>query len=238
MAAADPEGSRSRKERSVAWATKERAPRQGRSLPSETRPCQPAPPARRSRSPRPGSGRPTDDDLALINALARSPLSADEVYVFPVEMSSRVVDAYYTRMTPKTLDRFAQRANQGVAVCDSHEHRQLPIGRSYYGTTETVLRDAQQVMTARAMDYMLRGVQTPSGVPTNDIIRGIEAGVNNDVSVGFIPEAYWCSVCGRNMLRDWDCWHWPGQTYEVKKDDGRARGRPLHRRRRRRSQRA
>lgn len=161
------------------------------------------------------NGTPNEDDLARINQLARSPLSADQVYVFPVEMSSNVIDAYFTRMTPKTLQQFADRTSQGIAVCDSHEHRQLPIGRSYYGDTATVDRDGGQVLTARAMDYMLRGVQTPSGVPTDDIIRGIEAGINNDVSVGFNPQAYWCSVCGLNMLRDWSCFHWPGQTYEV-----------------------
>jgi hypothetical protein len=169
---------------------------------------------------RPG-GFPTDDDLPLINAMARSPLSKEQVYVFPVEMSSQVVDAYFTRMTPKTLQTFADRANAGIAVCDSHEHRQLPIGRSYYGDTATVVRDGEQVMTSRAMDYMLRGVRTPNGMMTDDIIHGIEGGVNNDVSVGFIPQAYWCSICGANMLRDYNCYHMPGMIYEVKKEGER-----------------
>ncbi|HZC04422.1 MAG TPA: hypothetical protein VE338_02180 [Ktedonobacterales bacterium] len=170
------------------------------------------------------NGAPTDDDLARINALARSPLAADAVYVFPAEISNQSVDAYYTRMTPKSLQQFAQDATRGVAVCDSHQHYQLPIGRSFYGTVATVATDATDAtdaatggeMATQSLAYMLRGMRTPSGMLTDDIIRGIEGGVNADVSIGFIPDHYWCSICGLDMLNDWDCMHWPGNTYDVR----------------------
>lgn len=177
---------------------------------------------------RPG-GAPTDDDLARINALARSPLTAEQVYVFPAEISNQSVDAYYTRMTAKTLQQFAADASRGVAVCDSHQHYQLPIGRSFYGVVATdptgasgavaavgASAAAGGAMSAQSLAYMLRGLRTPSGMSTDDIIRGIEGGVNADVSVGFIPVAYWCSICHMDMLNTWNCTHWPGNTYEVK----------------------
>lgn len=161
---------------------------------------------------RPG-GAPSDDDLSRINALARSSLDASSVYVFPAEISNESIDAYYTRMTPKSLAQFAQDASRGVAVCDSHQHYQLPIGRSFYGTVATGMDGTQ---ATQSLAYMLRGMRTPSGMSTDDIIRGIEGGVNADVSIGFIPDAYWCSICGLNMLEDWDCKHWPGQTYDIR----------------------
>jgi hypothetical protein len=180
---------------------------------------------------RPG-GAPSDDDLARINALARSPLDASAVYVFPAEISNQSVDAYYTRMTAKSLTQFAQDASRGVAVCDSHQHYQLPIGRSFYGVVATnpagmsgaTAADGASaagggVMATQSLAYMLRGMRTPSGMLTDDIIRGIEGGVNADVSIGFIPDAYWCSICHMDMLNNWDCMHWPGNTYEIKDPD-------------------
>lgn len=161
---------------------------------------------------RPG-GAPSEDDLARINALARAPLDASSVYVFPAEISNESIDAYYTRMTPKSLAQFAQDASRGVAVCDSHQHYQLPLGRSFYGTVATGMDGTQ---ATQSLAYMLRGMRTPSGMSTDDIIRGVEAGINADVSIGFIPDAYWCSICGLNMLEDWDCMHWPGQTYDIR----------------------
>lgn len=166
---------------------------------------------------RPG-GQPTDDDMTFINAMARSPMRAEQVYVVPAEISNQSIDAYYTRMLPETLARFAERASSGIAFCDSHEHGRLPIGRSFYGDTAMVDHDGTAMMSARAMVYMLRGVQTSSGMRTDDIIAGMEGGVYNDVSVGFIPLRYWCSVCGADMLRTFECMHWPGQTYTVRDD--------------------
>lgn len=158
------------------------------------------------------SGAPTQDDLDRINALARSPLAASAVYVFPAEISNQSIDAYYTRMTDASIKQYAADASRGVAICDSHEHYQLPLGRSFYGT---VASSEDGGLVTQSLGYLLRGIQTSGGVSSDDVIRGIEGGIYSDVSIGFIPSAYWCSICGLNMLADWDCAHWPGQTYEV-----------------------
>lgn len=163
------------------------------------------------------SGTPNDDDMARINLLSRAPLDPAQLYVFPAEISNQSVDAYYTRMTPKSLAQFAADANRGVALCDSHNHYQLPIGRSFYG--EVTIDPATGVQATHSLAYMLRGMRTPTGMNTDDIIRGIEGGINADVSIGFKPEAYWCNICHMDMLASWDCSHWPGQTYEIKDPD-------------------
>ncbi len=164
-------------------------------------------------------GVATDDDLALIQTQARTPLTAQQVYIIPSEISSETVDAYYTRMTPWTLAQFAADATTGVSFCDSHQHYQLPMGRSYYGAvTPAVRANGAQVLTTQALAYMVRGMRLPGGLTSDDVITGIEAGIYQDVSVGFVPVAYWCSICDCNMLTG-DCWHWPGQTYETQSGD-------------------
>lgn len=161
---------------------------------------------------RPG-GMPNTDDLSRINQLARTPLQVPEVYVFPSEITSEAVDAYFTRMTKKSLTQFAQDATRGVAVCDSHEHLKLPIGRSYYGTMAESQGGGQ---ATHSLAYLIRGMPTSSGLNADDYIRGIEGGVYSDVSIGFIPDRFWCSICGSDMLNSRDCNHWPGQTYTVR----------------------
>lgn len=164
-------------------------------------------------------GRATDDDLMYINRQARKPLTADDVYVLPTESSNRSIDSYYTRMTAKTLQNFADDATRGVAFCDSHRHYELPMGRTFYGESVTTEREnGEHDQAAHLLTYMLRDMQLANGLNSNDVIRGLDGGVYQDISVGFKPTAYWCSICHCNMLTDWDCMHWPGQTYDT--DDG------------------
>ncbi len=157
-------------------------------------------------------GRPTDDDLMLINKQARSPLTSDRVYVIPMRISDNTLDAYYTRMTPLSLNNFARDAAQGVAFCDSHNHYQMPIGRSFAGDVIT----QGDAMQTNALAYMLRGMNLPGGMRSDDYITGMEGGIYQDDSIGFDPQHYWCSVCNLDMLNDYDCSHWPGRTYESK----------------------
>nr|MBF6591127.1 hypothetical protein [Ktedonobacterales bacterium] len=168
------------------------------------------------------NGVPNDADMALLSNMARAPLDPAQVYVFPTQISSQEMDAYFTRMSLWTLGQFAKNASAGVAVCDSHQHSQLNIGRSYYGEDVDTTIGGLPMAACLSLAYMLRGMRIPNGMNTLDVIQGIEGGIYQDISVGFIPLHFWCNVCGMDML-DWgSCNHWPGQTYEVKKEGSNA----------------
>ncbi len=160
-------------------------------------------------------GTPTPEMLALINARARTPMSASDVYVFPAQISNQNVDSFWTRMTSLSLQWFAQDATRGVALCDSHVHNRLPIGRSFYGVVASHVELGAAVMATQSLAYVLRGWALSNGLNSDDLIRGIEAGIYWQVSIGFDPVAFHCSVCGRNMLTDWACCHIPGFIYPV-----------------------
>jgi hypothetical protein len=53
---------------------------------------------------------------------------------------------------------------------------------------------------------------------TDGIIRQIEAGVIKAVSVGVSGGIYECNICGVDMWRSWDCYHWPGEVYVIEND--------------------
>lgn len=164
------------------------------------------------------AGSPTEHDLAMINALALRPVSADQVYVFDAVPSNTAQDSRFTRQDPSSIRNYAQDALKGVALMNSHrgsptyspEGLELPIGRTFYG--EVRGNELDQELYARV--YMLRDWQpNPRTANTDVLIRGIEAGTISDLSIGFRAGWYRCSVCGRDLF-DRDCPHYPGMRYD------------------------
>jgi hypothetical protein len=187
-------------------------------------------------------GEPSESDMALINRLSPSGnIDPAKLFVFPSAISSSRIDSLLTRMDESSLKNYVQDAMLGVPVLNSHRSggsfkaAELPLGRSYNAmlTPDPGLEGG---MRAIAQTYMLRNNRSSNGVAnTDDIIAGIEAGINSDISIGFVsrngtPEnnfedRTWmrCSICGQDWLRadpyGWGddpdvCQHWPGELYK------------------------
>lgn len=136
-------------------------------------------------------------------------------FFWPAEISSSRLDAYYTRMdAATTLRNFVADTNAGVSFQNSHRWYELPLGQSVEARMEET--------RALAVFYTVPGLRL-GDVDTSDFINGVRAGIVRDVSVGFHGGKFICNICGRDMLRDWECPHIPGLTYQVGSDDaGRA----------------
>jgi hypothetical protein len=118
------------------------------------------------------------------------------------------LDAYYTVMDAgSTLPNYAADAAQGVAILIGHDTRSLPIGVSLSGTLERLGDGARVTSDAYAL-------LEPA---TDAVISRIRAGIARDISVGFSTRGAtcMCSICGRDMWRDYDCWHVPGFEYLI-----------------------
>jgi hypothetical protein len=143
-------------------------------------------------------------------------------YFWPAEISSSRRDSYDTAMDPETtLKNFVEDSINGVAFCDSHTHSELAFGRSFAAIfiPQIASDDESIISPARVIAgfYTLAGLKL-NRVSTDDLIKGIRGGLTKDVSVGFKPGngfMYRCSICSRDMMRDWDCEHIPGFTYET-----------------------
>jgi hypothetical protein len=146
-----------------------------------------------------------------VRSLYGNPSNIDP-FVFRAEISSDRLDAYFTRMHDSTLRNYAEDAARGVALLNSHRHTELPLGYSLDG--EYVEGDTPAV---RAAFYTVPGLQL-GPVATDHLIRGIEAGIIRDMSVGFHGGEYACSVCQRSLF-DGECRHIPGLSYEKREGD-------------------
>ena len=163
------------------------------------------------------AGTPDDDTLAQINRLARSPLTAEDLFVFDCVPSTDRLDSYYTRMAESSLANYATDALSGVALMNSHRTSpwlggiELPIGRTFYGEVQASNGSSQ--LFARA--YLLRDYQPNEKTANTDtLIRGIQAGVISDLSIGFKPGRMVCSICSRNYANYQDCPHFAGARYD------------------------
>ena len=152
-------------------------------------------------------------------ALARSRRALDDAifesnppFFWTAEISSGRLDSHYTRMAPSTLRNYAADAEAGVAFQQSHNTRELSLGRSLSGSF--VGGQGNGVARVVADFYTIRGLQLGQ-LSTDQLIVGIRSGIVADVSVGFYGGRFICSICGRDILRDYDCRHYPSFEYEV-----------------------
>lgn len=157
--------------------------------------------------------------LERARALAPDPSIFDESppFFWSAEISSDRLDSYFTRMAVSSLRNYAEDATRGVSFQNSHKTRELPFGRSLTGLFFPA--EGEGPARTEADFYTLRGLNL-NGVSTDEFINGVRSGIVSDVSIGFSGGEYICSVCQRDMWRDWDCVHIPGVEYIEKPKEG------------------
>lgn len=134
-----------------------------------------------------------------------------EPFFWSAEISNDQVDAYYTHMLDTTLVNFANDSRAGVAFLNSHNHDELPMGRSLNGVMETGTGRKRVV----ADFFTLPGLEL-SDVKTDHFITGVRSGIISDVSVGFHGGEWFCDICGGNYRRYDSCQHIAGTKVETR----------------------
>lgn len=145
-------------------------------------------------------------------------------FFWQATISTNAIDSYSTRMGEDSLRNYAEDAQAGVAFQNSHNTRELSLGQSLYGDYKGPGGDG--VAHVDAAFYTFEGLRLGS-LNTDQFRDGIRSGIIRDVSIGFYigpGGAYRCSICGRDMLTDWDCWHYPGYEYDLRDDEGHKTG--------------
>lgn len=155
----------------------------------------------------------------LSEALSHRALTEDFVrkytpFFFSAEISNTRLDSHYTRMGVSSLKNYAEDAQSGVSFLHSHNREEI-LGRSISG--KFVGGQGNGVSRVIADFYTIPGLQLGS-VSSDQLIRGIDSGILADVSIGFHGGEWICGICGRDLMRDWDCYHIPGYMAEVEGD--------------------
>lgn len=149
-------------------------------------------------------------DLELIGALARRPLSQEEVYAFSVRLCDNEIDRDFERFAPQTLEDLAPMFVGKAGIFDHQWSARGQAARIY--KTEVVWEPDRRTKAGDGYCW-LKGCAYMVRTDSNkDLIAEIEGGIKKEVSVGCSVEHSVCSVCGcdRSMT---DCGHEKGKEY-------------------------
>ena len=148
-----------------------------------------------------GKGCPTAAQLEAINALAKSELTSEQVYVFSLRLCDDQVDRDGERFDTAALPGLAKLFIGKTGIVDHKWSAGNQIARIF--RTEVVKED--RVSYIKAWAYIRR-----SGA-ADEIIADIEAGIKKEVSVGCAMGRAVCSVCGSDYGT---CGHQKGESYD------------------------
>mgnify|MGYP006906621495 FL=1 len=152
----------------------------------------------------------TAGDLELIGALARRPLSQEEVYTFSVRLCDNEIDRDFERFSPQTLEQLAPLFVGRSGIFD-HQWSALGQAARIYKTQlvrepDRMTKTGEGYCWLKGFAYMMRTERV------KDLIAEIEGGIKKEVSVGCAVEHAVCSVCGCDRTMT-DCGHQKGKEY-------------------------
>lgn len=147
------------------------------------------------------SGAPTAMQLEQINALAKTRLNGEQVYVFSVRLCDDQVDRDGERFDTAALPALAKLFIGKTGIVDHKWSTDKQIARIF----ETQVVREKNVSYIKAWAYIRRGGSN------DEIIADIEAGIKKEVSVGCAMAQAVCSVCGSEYGT---CGHVKGESYE------------------------
>lgn len=146
------------------------------------------------------AGTPDADQLEKINRQARSPLKAEEIYVFSVRLCDDQPDRDHERFSTEALEALAPMFVGKTGIVDHAWSSEKQVARIF----EAGVEYGDGCAFIKAWAYILRSEKT------QETIREIEAGIKKEVSVGCAMKRSICSVCGAEYG---SCEHRKGESY-------------------------
>ena len=147
------------------------------------------------------SGAPTAAQLEAINALAKTRLNGEQVYVFSLRLCDDRIDRDGERFDTGALPGLAKLFLGKTGILDHRWSTENQVARIF----ETQVAKEKDASYIRAWAYIRRGGKN------DELIADIEAGIKKEVSVGCAMAQAVCSICGSEYGT---CGHVKGEHYD------------------------
>lgn len=146
-------------------------------------------------------GAPSAAQLETINALSKTRLNGEQVYVFSLRLCDDQIDRDFERFDTGALAGLAKLFLGKTGVVDHNWSSEKQIARIF----ETQVVEENGVHYLKAWAYIRRGGSN------EEIIADIEAGIKKETSIGCAMASSLCSICGSEYGT---CGHRKGEHYE------------------------
>ncbi len=151
-----------------------------------------------------------EKEMELINGYTRSPLTAEEVYIFTVTLCDNETDRDFERFSTESLTALGELFVGKTGISDHSMRSADQRARIFRTYTEKQPGKknscGEEYVALKARAYMLRTEENAS------LIKEIEGGIKKEVSIGCAMKECICSVCGKDMKRHL-CEHVKGKVY-------------------------
>ena len=148
-----------------------------------------------------GRGQPSAVQLDRINALAKTRLNPEQVYVFSLRLCDDGVDRDFERFDTEALPGLAKLFVGKTGTVDHRWSAENQIARIF----------DTQVVREKGVSYIKAWAYTRRGGGNEEFIADIEAGIKKEVSVGCDMGSCLCSICGAEYGT---CGHCKGESYD------------------------
>ena len=136
-----------------------------------------------------------ENDLSLINQLAKTSLSQEQVYTFTVRLCDNEIDRDFERFEPGALETLGQLL---LGKCGIFDHQWSALGQTARIYRTEVVREPETVTAAGDAYCWLKGwAYLMRSEKNQDLIAEIEGGIKKEVSVGCSMGRSICSEIGR-----------------------------------------
>ena len=153
------------------------------------------------------------EDMALINRLAKTELTPEQVYTFAVRLCDNEVDRDWERFDEAGLEALSALFVGKSGIFDHHWSAQEQTARLY--RTE-VCRESGTTAAGDGIRYLKGYAYMLRSEKNRELIEEIEGGIKKEVSVSCAVERAVCSICGEEFRDREACAHVKGREYEGK----------------------
>lgn len=158
---------------------------------------------------------PVEGELAAINALGNTSLTAEEVYPFGVRLCDNQTDRDLEYFARADLEQLAALFVGKTGIFDhswSAKDQRARIYRTELVEEPGVVTEAGEPgCYLKGYAYMLRTAENAG------LIAEIEGGIKKEVSVSCAVRRQVCSICGHDIHDRGQCSHGKGQVYGEKR---------------------
>ena len=154
------------------------------------------------------AGMASDDELALINRFAKTPLTAEQVYTFTVRLCDNEVDRDFERFDEQALDVLGNLFVGKSGIFDHQWSTEGQTARIY--RTELVHEPERKTAAGDGYCYLKGWAYLLRSEKNENLIAEIEGGIKKEVSVGCSVAKSVCSICG---AESGTCEHRKGAEY-------------------------
>ena len=154
-----------------------------------------------------------EKELELINNYTRSPLTADDVYVFSVTLCDNEIDRDFECFSKESLARLKELFVGKTGISDHSMRSKDQAARIFYCYTET--DETKKASTGESYTALKARAYALKNESSKALIDEIDGGIKKEVSIGCAVNQIVCSICGKDM-KTHSCQHVKGRKYKGK----------------------